>query len=469
MLAEPMVIVGVLAAAAAGALGLWLLYQRPQRGLLALAAVVPFNGLLALVPGGASAAYWKEALLGLTLLATLVAPRTALRGVLRPAPKAPWLPALLALAVFGSVSAVTTAGVLGLYAIKITFFYVLIVLALWRTPFTARDRDHLVSVLMLDGAVCALVGLWQQLVGPDYLVQLGYAYNDQVRTANGLLRSFSTFDQPFPFGLYVMTSLLVGGAVALAEPRRLRNTLFLCTGPVLIAGMGVSIVRASYLGLIVGLLWLAIYRYRPLLVAFGVAAIGTAVSITFISPKVLGSLFSSTSLGQRSTGWSEIISDVLTHPLGLGLGTSGSAAERIAKATGRPASSTYQPDNYYVKMLLELGPIGLWLFLLVLVSAVLSTLRAARILTGRDAALALGVSASVVAAAVASLVATYLEIFPLDVYFWLLLGVVGCAVSQEAARKHSAERVPAVHSASASARSRCAPAEVESKPTPANS
>jgi O-antigen ligase len=93
-------------------------------------------------------------------------------------------------------------------------------------------------------------------------------------------------------------------------------------------------------------------------------------------------------------------------------------------------STNYQPDNYYVKMLLELGPIGLWLFLALIITALLWTTRLSRSLPGRDGALALGVSASIVAAMFASVVATYFEIFPIDVYFWLLLGVVGCAAAQ---------------------------------------
>ncbi len=454
-----MTVLGAILLAGAAVLALLALRERPQRGLLALAALTPFHGLLALVSGGSAVSYWKEGLLVLTIVATLVAPKGALRGAAWPAPALPWLPAVVALAIFGSVSALATAGLVGLLAIKITFFYLLVLVAIWRAPFTSRDRDHLVTILMTVGVVCTLVGLWQQLVGADYLVSLGYTYNDQVRTAGGFLRSFSTFNQPFPFALYVMTSLLVGGAVAMAEPRRLRNTLFLCAAPVLVAGMGVSIVRASYLGLIVGLLWLAMYRYRKLALVLAGAVLAASVALLLVSPKVLAPLFSSSSLDQRGLGWSSILADILSHPVGLGLGASGSAAARIAQATGHSATTTYQPDNYYVKMTLELGPVGLWLFVLLLVSAAVSTLRASRSLPGRDGALALGVSASVVAAAVASLVATYLEIFPLDVYFWLLLGVVGCSVSQHAGWQH-----PNGRNGSISVRSPSGPAEAESRP-----
>lgn len=301
---------------------------------------------------------------------------------------------------------------------------------LWRAPFTVRDRDTLVGIIMFEGVITAVVGLWQQLVGGAYLVGLGYTYDVQVRTAGGVLRSFSTFEAPFPFGLYVMMSLLVGGAVALAEPRRLRNALFLLATPVMVIGMGLSIVRASYVGLAIGLIWLGVHCYRRLLVVLVGLAVVVPVGVLFVSPTTLSPLFSSASLGQRGTGWAAILSDVVKNPVGLGLGASGSAADRIAKAAGRSTTLNYQPDNYYVKILLELGPIGLWLFILLLLCAIVSCLRVSRVLRGRDRALTLGISASVVAVAAASLFATYLEIFPLDIYFWLLLGVAGCAVSQ---------------------------------------
>ena len=411
-------------------ISLALLVQRPQRGLLLLAALAPLHGLLVIVPGGRSLSAWKEVLLLLTLTATFVAPRRSLRTGIPLS--LPWWPAVVGLVLFGSASALVTAGATGLVAIKITFFYLLVLLVLWRAPFSVRERDHVVTIVMALGLVTSVVGLWQQVVGAEFLVGLGYDYNTEVRTAGGFLRSFSTFNQPFPFGLFVMMSLLVGGAVALAEPRRRRNAMFLLATPVLVAGMAVSIVRASYLGLAVGVLWMALHRYRHLLTALAVAALSSPVALLLLPGKVLMTAFSSTSFGQRSSGWSRITSDVLANPLGRGLGSSGSAAEKIASVTGRQAALTYQPDNYYVKLALELGPIGLWLFVLVLISGAVSTLRASRVLTGQDAALALGVSASVVAAGAASLVATYFEIFPLDVYYWLLLGVVGCAVTEYA-------------------------------------
>jgi hypothetical protein len=63
------------------------LTRRPQRGLLVLAALVPFDGLLLLVPDlPALAAGWKEALVLSTLAATFVAP-ASVRAATRHSPR----------------------------------------------------------------------------------------------------------------------------------------------------------------------------------------------------------------------------------------------------------------------------------------------------------------------------------------------------------------------------------------------
>lgn len=424
----PLAVAAVLVAAAT----VNLIYRRPQRGLLLLAALTPLHGLLAILPLPGVATAWKEGLLILTAICAWMR-RSRGPGWNRPAPlHAPWWPAAALWLAFGSLSAVISFGLLGFVAIKVTFFFVAVVAVMWFAPFDARDRDTFVSILMGMAVLASFVGIAQLIVGPGTLVSLGYEYGREVRTSGGLLRTFSTFVQPFPFGLYVMLALLVGGAVALAEPRRRRNMVFLYLSPIMVVAMASSIVRAAILGLVLGMLWLAVLRFRSLFLPLAIGAIAVAIIVPFV-PSISRVFFSSSSLGERGAGWSDIIDSILVHPVGLGLGSSGAAADRMSTAQGvtiSGVSTNYQPDNYYVKMLLELGPIGLWLLLGIIITALLWTTRLAWTLTGRDAALALGVSASLIAAMVAMVVATYLEIFPIDVYFWLLLGVVGCAAAQ---------------------------------------
>ena len=396
------------------------LVLRPQRGVLLLAALLPFDGLQQIVgfPAG-----WKEALTLAVLGATFVAP-FAVRSAGRRLPQ--WGYLILALAAVGVVSAVLVGGSRGLVGLKVGFFYVLLGLAVWRCPLDARERDRLVSILMATGFATAMFGLVQQLLGPDRLVDLGYEYNTDIRTAGGFLRSFSTFDTSFAFALYLMVVVLVGLAVALGAPRRLRNRLFLLSLPVILAAMAVAITRVAFLGLAAGLVYMAITKYRSLVVVF-IDGVVIAAVLLVAAASFSGAFLSTSSSEARFDLWGGNVAEIAAHPFGAGVGATGAAAEKAAEVVGSD-EEVFQPDNYYFKLAYEFGVIGLWLFALVLVAAATSAHQVARRLTGTDAAFASGVTACVIAAAVACVVSTYFEIFPLDAYFWLLLAVVAtCA------------------------------------------
>ena len=402
--------------------------RRPATGVLALAALAPFDGLLLIIPHPRFAEGWKEGLVLLVAAASWRQRQSRGSVVQRQRGLPRWATPMIGLVGVALLSAIMNPSVSAVVGMKIGFFYLLIPLSLWWSPLNVRERDQLVTILMLAAGVVVAVGITQQIVGPEALVSVGYEYNTNVRFASGLLRSFSTFNQPFAYAFFVMAVILVGVPVALEDRRRIRNLLFLVSVPILAAGMVTAVVRAALLGLVIGSLWLLVHRYRFLAHAF----VPAFVIAVLLPSGVALAFLSSSSLAERSTGWTQTIFDQGIEPLGQGIGSVGSAAERIEDS--RDASQIefptptenqrYQPDNYYVKTLVELGPIGAWL----LISAMLFTFshaRAASLHASRqDAGLAAGIAASIIAATSAALVSSYWEIFPADMYFWTLLGVV---------------------------------------------
>ena len=413
------------------------LVDRPQNGILLLAALAPFDGLLIIIPHPSIIAGWKEALVLLTVGLAWWQRRRQAISVSARFPSAryddrrripPWVPPMIALLGLALLSALFHLGPPAIIGIKIGFFYLLVPLALWWAPLNAVERDQLVTVLMVVGAVVAAVGIGQQLAGPEALVAIGYEYNTSVRFASGILRSFSTFNQPFAYAFYLMTVMLVGLPIALEHPRRLRNTLFLLAIPFLTVAMVTAVVRAAIVGLIVGGLWLFIHRYRGL-----IHALIPAVVVGLLLPaSFTGAILSPSSMIERADGWTQSVFEQGVEPLGRGIGSVGAAAERVEET--RRSSETefptqvearrYQPDNYYVKTLLELGPIGAWLLLATLVTAFAYTRRASLLPGARDDGLAAGITASIAGACAAAFVSSYWEIFPADLFFWMLLGVV---------------------------------------------
>jgi len=125
--AVPLLVSAVLAPLAVG------LTRRPQRGLLVLAALVPFDGLLLLVDRlPPLAAGWKEALVLASLGATFVAPPQARASGPRPLPG--WAPAVAGMLVLGAVSAVVVGGLQAAWGLKIAFFFVLAANRGWLLP-----------------------------------------------------------------------------------------------------------------------------------------------------------------------------------------------------------------------------------------------------------------------------------------------------------------------------------------------
>ena len=210
--------------------------------------------------------------------------------------------------------------------------------------------------------------------------------------------------------------------MALSDPGRLRNRVFLVCLPLLGVGMVLAIVRGAWLGVAVGWLYLGFRRHRILLWAVPLGLM--ALVVVLLLPGKLGSpALSSSSLHERVTSWDRNLDHVLRHPLGTGIGASGAAAAKTASLTGSH-THTFQPDNYYFKEIYELGMPGLVLFVWLLGAAFWNADRKAIRIRGPDSALALGVAAAVLAAAAASAISTYFEIYPMDLMFWLLIAVV---------------------------------------------
>jgi O-antigen ligase len=395
-------------------------YQRPQRGVLIFAAILPFDGMIKVLGPGILGS-WKQGFIVALLALTFVCPDDARAVGRRKLPG--WVVALGALLALSLVSALFIDRTTAITGLRISYFSLLFAWVVWRCPLTRKDRDHLVSVFMVMAFVTSVVGIWQQLVGAEYLADLGYEYNENIRFTVGFtLRSFSTFNLPFSFGFYLMIAVLIALPMALADPSRLRSKLFFLSMPVIAGGLLYSFVRGAMFGLAIGLLYLAFHRYKLLI--WGIPLVLVAALFVPAGATLTGAVFGSNSLGDRTSSWSQRIDQVAEHPFGTGIGTTGAAADRTAILKKTDRDLAFQPDNSYLKVTFELGVFGLWLFVMMLVSMFLYTRGVERRVSGIDRDFITGVSAQYLAIMSASLVATYFELVPMDQLFWLMIAVV---------------------------------------------
>lgn len=392
--------------------------QRPQRGVLLLAGTIPFYGLLLIVPGKPPFAEgWKEGLALFTLGCTFLRDRTT--GERRPWPKV--VQPMMAYLAVGVLSAIFIAPtVQGIVGIKVDFFWMLLALCAWRCPLDAADRDRLVSTLMAVSLVTSVYGLAQQFIGAERLAALGYEYNSTIRFTGRFVRSFSSMATPFNFAFFLATVLIFVVPVCLDEPRRARNTAYLVLSPVVLAALAFTFVRGAWMELGIAMLYLAIRKYKVLLLLVPIAL----VAVLFLPGSFSSSAFSNESLADRQSGWSQNLDKALSRPFGNGIGTTGASGEKASDVRGENIALVYEPDNQYYKAVYELGVLGLWMLVFLGVSVFLEARRAERRLGGLDRTLAGSLGALVLGSAVAAAVSTWMEIFPNDVYLWLLLAVV---------------------------------------------
>jgi O-Antigen ligase len=417
--------------AAVAAPALLAIAARPQRGILLLLALVPFNGLLLVVPGRPPFIEgWKEALAIFTFVWALMSVYGKGRVRERPMFAGPVMAYVGLGLVSAVVVAVMTSPIQAAIGLKVGYFWLVAALAAWLAPLDERDRDRAVSLLMATGLLTSIYGIAQQSIGHETLNAWGYEYNQNIRFTGAYLRSISSFPTPFNFAFFLTLVILVGIPVALDDLRRPRNQLFLASLPVVLLALGFTFVRGAWLALGVGLVVLAIRRYRALLIPAPFALLGLlALPGTFSA-----SAFQGESFNDRTVGWGANLTKLLDAPFGRGIGTTGASAEKLLEVQGSiNLEQLYQPDNQYFKAIYEIGVPGLFLYIFVLVSIVVTLIAAERRMARPDRALAMGVSANVVGAMVASLVATWLEIFPNEFYLWLLATVAFTAARPESA------------------------------------
>jgi len=392
---------------------------RPQRGVILLTAVLPFDGIIKQFGPGFVDPWKQAAILGLLVL-TFVCPEEARGAKGRKLPTWTW--AVAGLLVMGFLSALTVDRQTALVGLRIGYFSILLAYAIWRCPFTRRDRDHLVTAFLTVAIITSLVGLWQQVVGESYLHGLGYEYGDTIRFTSGFtMRSFSTFNLPFAFGFYLMLAILIVLPMSLADPRRLRSKVFFVALPVIVLALLYSFVRGAFLGLAAGLLYLAFHRYKYLV--YGIPLVLVLALFIPSGAAITNAVFSSSSLQERTLSWGDRLDLFAENPFGTGIGTTGAAAEKAAKLNFQNPDLTYVPDNTFLKEMFELGILGLWFLVLLGVAMFVSVRRTERRSTGVDRDFLSGVAAQLLAIAMASLVATYLELVPMDQLFWVMIAV----------------------------------------------
>jgi O-antigen ligase len=230
------------------------------------------------------------------------------------------------------------------------------------------------SALALTAVVVAAYGIFQQALGVDRLMAIGYTYGQEVRQIGPRLRSFGTLEEPFSYAGFLLLAVAV---VALRERLRARSVAILAF---VTLGLLFSYVRTAAVIVValVGLFLAQRGNIRSALVLTAAAAIAAAAFIVGgsdvqsqravqVSPNKYLTLNGRTNVWSQALGHSRS-----TWLLGRGVGAVGTASQRANESlTGATTQTPTEKrgtivDSAYLAIATDIGFLGLAIFLALL-------------------------------------------------------------------------------------------------------
>lgn len=391
--------------------------RRPDIGVIALVAFLPFNDVAAQILGpGTGAAVAVGAVKDVVLLSMaaglVFTART--RGVAFPGSLRTWLVLLLGI---GAVAGVMAGDVLqALYGWR-NDFEPLLLLAVVPLAVSVTSAQRVLKAIVVVGEIAAAVAIATHQIGLSWLLGLrldlppGATLPSSYFSAGSITpRAFSPYVAPNELGVACLLVL----AVILYRPgwsRGQRGALALL--PALALLMTAS--RSAWLGFGVLAVFEVIRRLRsrrmmPLrIAAIALSAGGMAIAVALL----IGS--GDPSIAGHQASLSQSVQLLLSHPFGLGTGVVGPRATRFG-------SNGVLTESFVLVIALEAGILALVCYAAVLISSGIALVRAGAGSARDGAMLTLGIAA-MLASVPNQLVLPTLQDGAVSWLLWAIVGV----------------------------------------------
>jgi len=304
---------------------------------------------------------------------------------------------------------------------------------------TKDDVKKLMRILFLSMGVIALVGIIQYFMTAVVMEKMGFSYGEVAfRTTEGHLKSSATLGNPGAFGALIAIFLLVfiSNRFTLSSNRLSGFKRLLGLGFILLLSVSLilSFSRISLIGFAVGFLILGLFFSRRTIKYYAFGLLFVLIVNALLHNFLLEYLLSSFGLVEHEQGIKSVMERISiikmafskfipSHPFfGSGLGITGAPSLRNESIV----PYGYLPmDNYYLKLLLETGIIGTFLYLSFLGGCIWRGIRNFRRISDlyfRN--LTLGITLGLIALSVINVASTVLEMPVVNNYFWILAGLL---------------------------------------------
>lgn len=298
-----------------------------------------------------------------------------------------------------------------------------------KLPMTSARLSKLIGILALVGVIVSIFGFVQAtFLGRDFLMKYravdGILSNSHMAAlgARRVIRASSTFTSPNHLGMYLAILMVISLGV-LNQAKKVNFKIIIVT-LILLGGLLLTFSRSSWLALFVGVLVLFSLRLRirkRLFIFFailGIVALPVGLSLDVFQRISETLTLEDPSAAGKIPSILNGIELVIENPLGIGLGMSGPRSTRFMEVL------TYHSESYYVLMAIEIGVIGLGLYLSLLLGVVVDLYRINRIVTAPEyKGLTLGVIAAVIGVSAGVMFLPSLQELVIAGLLWFFIGL----------------------------------------------
>lgn len=285
---------------------------------------------------------------------------------------------------------------------------------------SSKNVRWLLYITVSIGGLLGLHGIYQYITHaemPSYWVD---------RLESGITtRVFSIIGSPNILGSLMVLLIPIALSFVFSENKIFKKLIFIGITLAMSATLVFTSSRSAWIGFVVAMavyFWLKDKRLIILLVLLVFAAYTFVPTIAhrvnyLLSPEYLVSSAS----GGRVARWTIGIDIIKQHPLfGVGLGQFGGAVAQNYKIP-----NAFYIDNYFLKIAVEMGLVGLTAFCILIYNALAWGLRAVkRTANSENLSMAQGIFAGMVGVVIPNLVENVFEVPMMLAYFWIFTAVL---------------------------------------------
>jgi hypothetical protein len=269
-----------------------------------------------------------------------------------------------------------------------------------KSTFSFKEWRNVFYLIFIITAIAFIVIALEKISGTHFHSLVGFAkynydmYENKPVGHYGLTWTFeaqeaqkrfgSIFSNPLEFAASMLLSVSAVMVFAFYSPYRVNRARYWFLLSCALLAIVFALSRASFVAIFGMLILMALIMgmYR-LILGGGVLALLSIIYLIFFSTQEVQDFISDTLLFRNSSSlthlieWIEAIESIIAHPMGIGLATSGNAG-------GVEADIKVGGENQFLIMGVQLGVIGMFLYISMIIAGIVRAWQAYRFASSRE-------------------------------------------------------------------------------------